>query len=253
MGKKQQPFSNVSFGFETVPEAEKTQRVRSLFNRVASRYDIMNDAMSLGVHRYWKHALVQSLSPRQGMTILDMAGGTGDIAFRILDKCPSAQVTVCDMTLGMLSQGQIKGWNRGFLKALTWVCGNAEALPWPDQSYDAYTIAFGLRNITDPMQALREAHRILKPGGRLLCLEFSKLQSGVLNTLYKTYSFQLIPYLGRIIANDQQAYQYLVESIERFFDQETLREMIRQSGFETVSYQNYMGGIAALHTAGRAL
>lgn len=241
-----QPKSNVPFGFEDIAPDDKTKKVQDLFNRVASKYDLMNDLMSGGLHRLWKHEMIQTLAPQPNWTILDVAGGTGDIAFKILKAQPSARVTVCDLTPGMLAVGQQRA-STPAPRTLQWVCGDAAHLPFPSNSVDAYTIAFGLRNVTEMQLALEETHRVLKPGGRFLCLEFSQVQYPVLNKIYEKYAFGIIPKIGQFIAEDEAAYQYLVESIVRFPPQAELKQMMMEAGFEQVRYSNLSGGIAALH------
>ncbi|MCB1353553.1 MAG: bifunctional demethylmenaquinone methyltransferase/2-methoxy-6-polyprenyl-1,4-benzoquinol methylase UbiE [Rhodobacteraceae bacterium] len=237
------------FGFETVPESEKAGRVHGVFTSVASRYDLMNDAMSLGVHRVWKDALLDWLAPRRGMKLLDVAGGTGDIAFRFLERVKGeGQVTVLDMTESMLVEGRARVEGREIEGKLDWIVGDAMALPLPSASYDAYTISFGIRNVTRIEDAIAEAYRVLRPGGRFLVLEFSRVPNAMLRRIYDSYSFNVIPRMGQAIAGDRDSYQYLVESIRRFPDQETFASMIRAAGFEQVSYRNLSMGIAALHS-----
>ncbi|HBN21957.1 MAG TPA: bifunctional demethylmenaquinone methyltransferase/2-methoxy-6-polyprenyl-1,4-benzoquinol methylase, partial [Holosporales bacterium] len=216
-------------------------------------YDVMNDVMSLGIHRHWKNELITMLRPRPDMHLLDMAGGTGDIAFRFLEACtgftsPSC-VTVCDRNDKMLYEGKRKAINQGILKGLSWVCGDAADIPFEDNTFDAYTISFGLRNVTEIDKALQEAHRVLKPGGQFFCLEFSKVTSKPLEKLYDFYSFQVIPKMGALVANDKEAYQYLVESIARFPDQQTLADKIKDAGFGQVSWRNMSQGVVAIHSA----
>jgi demethylmenaquinone methyltransferase/2-methoxy-6-polyprenyl-1,4-benzoquinol methylase len=237
------------FGFETVPEAEKAGRVHGVFSSVASRYDVMNDAMSLGVHRLWKDAMLDWLAPRPGMRLLDVAGGTGDVAFRFLKRVSGdGQATVLDMTESMLDEGRHRAEATAFADRLDWVAGDAMALPFPDSRFDAYTISFGIRNVTRIGAALSEAFRVLRPGGRLLVLEFSRVPEASLRWLYDRYSFNVIPAMGQAIAGDRPSYQYLVESIRRFPDQEAFTDMIRAAGFEQVRYRNLSMGIAALHS-----
>ncbi|MEN3975478.1 bifunctional demethylmenaquinone methyltransferase/2-methoxy-6-polyprenyl-1,4-benzoquinol methylase UbiE [Emcibacter sp. SYSU 3D8] len=248
-----------SFGFREVSPKEKTALVRGVFDSVASRYDVMNDAMSGGVHRLWKSAMIDWLHPRPGMRLLDVAGGTGDIAFRILDSAnrdvpggrTPAAVTVCDINEAMLNVGRDRAVNAGRLDNLDWMAGNAEALPFADASYDAYTIAFGIRNVTDIPAALREARRVLKPGGRFLCLEFSNVEVPLLKQGYDFYSLNVVPHMGRLIAGDAESYRYLVESIRRFPDRETFAAMIDEAGLSRVSARAMSGGIVALHSAWR--
>ncbi|MEO0503375.1 MAG: bifunctional demethylmenaquinone methyltransferase/2-methoxy-6-polyprenyl-1,4-benzoquinol methylase UbiE [Pseudomonadota bacterium] len=239
------------FGYETIPEAEKADRVHGVFSSVAGRYDLMNDLMSAGVHRLWKDAVIDWMAPRPGMHLLDVAGGTGDIAFRFLDRLRGdGQVTVCDMTQAMLDEGAARAEKRG-LFTVDWVCGDAMALPFDDSSFDAYTIAFGIRNVTRIEDALSEAYRVLKPGGRLLVLEFSQIPAPALQWAYDRYSFNIIPPLGQAITGDRDSYQYLVESIRRFPDQDSFAAMIRTAGFSQVKYRNMSLGVVALHSGWR--
>ncbi|MCB2107973.1 MAG: class I SAM-dependent methyltransferase, partial [Rhodobacteraceae bacterium] len=212
-----------------------------------------NDLMSAGVHRLWKNAMVDRLAPRAGEHFLDVAGGTGDIAERIHARTGGTgpSIVVCDINTAMLREGRDRAVDRGLLTGFVWACGNAEALPFPDMSFDAYTIAFGLRNVTHIDQALAEARRVLKPGGRFLCLEFSTVVVPVLDTLYDTYSFSVLPRLGALVAGDRAAYQYLAESIRRFPAQDKLIAMMKTAGFANTSYRNLSAGIAALHVGWR--
>ena len=249
------------FGFQTVGTSKKASLVRRVFDQVASRYDLMNDLMSLGVHRLWKKALLDALAPRPDMRLLDMAGGTGDIARRFLARLSQIErgtakntdstAIVCDANAAMMEMGRVRALDRGVISGLSWVCGDAEAIPLPERCMNAYTIAFGLRNVTDPEKALAEAYRVLKPGGRFLCLEFSQVVLPVLDRLYDLYSFSVIPALGGAVTGDAEGYRYLVESIRRFPDQEALASIMGRTGFERVSYRNLSGGIAALHSAWR--
>jgi demethylmenaquinone methyltransferase/2-methoxy-6-polyprenyl-1,4-benzoquinol methylase len=236
------------FGFETIPEDAKAGKVQGVFSSVASRYDVMNDAMSLGIHRIWKDAMMDWLAPRPGQRLLDVAGGTGDISFRFLKRAGSGHATVCDLTEPMLVEGRKRAEAAQMAGQLDWVVGDAMALPFADNSFDVYTISFGIRNVTRPQEALAEAYRVLKPGGRLMVLEFSKIPTPVLQWAYDRYSFNLIPAMGQLIANDRDSYQYLVESIRRFPDQETFLGMVREAGFEQAKYRNLTMGIAALHS-----
>lgn len=243
--------SKTHFGYKTVEENEKASLVREVFDSVASKYDIMNDLMSAGLHRVWKNEMVAWLSPRAGMKVLDVAGGTGDIAFRIKEKA-DCHVTVCDINWQMLREGKTRSYDRNIIDGIDWVCGNAESLPLPDASVDAYTIAFGIRNVTYIDKALAEAFRVLKPMGRFLCLEFSHLENKTLQKLYDAYSFTAIPQIGKFVAGDKDSYQYLVESIRKFPKQEEFAEMIRKAGFSHVQYKNLSKGVVAMHS-GRKL
>jgi demethylmenaquinone methyltransferase / 2-methoxy-6-polyprenyl-1,4-benzoquinol methylase len=245
-----------SFGYQDVPAENKSKLVKEVFASVANRYDLMNDLMSAGVHRLWKAAMIDWLRPRLGLRFLDVAGGTGDIAFRILDRLgrPSAAappLIVADVNPAMLGVGRDRALDLGRLDELVWACADAEALPLAARSVDAYTIAFGIRNVTRIERALAEARRVLAPGGRFLCLEFSRMQLPGLDRLYEAYSFTVLPWLGERVAEDRAAYQYLVESIRRFPDQATFAGMIERAGFANVRYRNLSGGIAALHSAWR--
>ncbi|XP_061528603.1 2-methoxy-6-polyprenyl-1,4-benzoquinol methylase, mitochondrial isoform X4 [Phycodurus eques] len=279
---------NTHFGFETVPEAEKAKKVYKVFENVAQKYDLMNDAMSLGIHRLWKDALLHAMHPQPGACLLDVAGGTGDIAFRFLEyvasqkerqarrtahsmRTPSWQdisdkysgneeeegekrrlresrAVVCDINKEMLKVGKEKARHTGVSAGVSWVVGDGEELPFDDQQFDIYTIAFGIRNVTHVELALQEALRVLKPGGRFMCLEFSKVTNPVLARLYDAYSFQVIPVLGEVIAGDWKSYQYLVESIRKFPAQEEFKEMMEDAGFSCVHYHNLTGGVVSLHS-----
>jgi len=236
------------FGFETVPEDEKAGRVRGVFTSVASRYDVMNDAMSLGIHRLWKDAMMDWLAPRPGQRLLDVAGGTGDIAFRFLQRAGHAHATVLDLTEPMLTEGRKRAEAEQKADSLDWVVGDAMALPFADNSFDVYTISFGIRNVTRPQEALNEAFRVLRPGGRLMVLEFSQIPNPAMQWAYDRYSFNVIPAMGQVIANDRDSYQYLVESIRRFPDQDSFLGMVRAAGFENAKYRNLSMGIACLHS-----
>ena len=218
------------FGFREVGEDEKTRLVREVFDNVASRYDLMNDLMSGGIHRRWKADLIARLQPRPGEFLLDLAGGTGDIARRFLGRAgKTGQVIVCDINASMVAAGRDRALDDGVLSGITWLVGNAEELPIADSSIDCCTISFGLRNVTHKQQALEEARRVLKPGGRFFCLEFSRVEAPVLRQLYDIYSFNVLPRLGAVIARDRDAYQYLVESIRRFPPQAELAAMMNRA------------------------
>ncbi len=249
------------FGARAIDPAEKTPLVRGVFDSVAAKYDLMNDLMSGGVHRLWKDAFVDLVRPRAGETCLDVAGGTGDIAFRLAAKAPGASVVVCDLTEAMVRVGRDRGIDRGLMHgaagvtgggpAIQWTVGNAEALPFKARSVDAYTIAFGLRNVATLDAALAEARRVLKPGGRFFCLEFSHVTLPVLKQAYDGFSFGLLPRLGEMVAGDRESYQYLVESIRRFPDQQALIRRIEAAGLVQAKVRNLTGGIAAIHSAWR--
>lgn len=244
------PPRTTHFGYETVDEVDKARRVHGVFSSVASRYDLMNDAMSLGIHRLWKSAALDWLAPWPGMRLLDVAGGTGDIAFRFLDRLDGrGHATVLDMTEDMLAEGRRRAEAAGRAEQLDWLVGDAMALPFAEGRFDAYTISFGIRNVTRIEDALAEAFRVLRPGGRLMVLEFSRVPQPMLRRLYDLYSFGVIPRMGQAIAGDRASYQYLVESIRRFPDQESFAGMIRAAGFEQVAWRNLSMGIAALHSA----
>ncbi|MEM7566838.1 MAG: bifunctional demethylmenaquinone methyltransferase/2-methoxy-6-polyprenyl-1,4-benzoquinol methylase UbiE [Pseudomonadota bacterium] len=244
--------STRSFGFTDVPAEEKQGRVDAVFSKVAKRYDVMNDVMSFGVHRIWKDLFVAKLPRLAGpraFTLLDVAGGTGDIAFRALKGAgPNVRAIVCDISGPMLREGARRAEARDLGGRIDFVQGNAEALPVPRGSIDAYTIAYGIRNVPDIPKALREAHAALKPGGRFLCLEFSQVDVPGFDKVYDAFSFNVIPRMGQVIAGDADSYRYLVESIRRFPDQEAFADMIRDAGFSRVSYTNLSGGITAIHS-----
>lgn len=237
------------FGYSTVNLEEKAGLVQSLFSDVAVSYDLMNDVMSFGVHRIWKDALINWVKPQKGQTFLDLAGGTGDIAFRISKAASGKQkdITVCDLTPAMLLEGQKRAEKTIDLGQISWVAGDAMDLPFATNSFDVVTMAFGLRNVAVQDKAIEEIYRVLRPGGRFFCLEFSKVVLPLLDKAYDAFSFRVIPLMGQMIANDRTSYQYLVESIRRFPDQETLSKMLLSQGFDRSSYQNLSGGIAAIH------
>ncbi|MEM8848677.1 MAG: bifunctional demethylmenaquinone methyltransferase/2-methoxy-6-polyprenyl-1,4-benzoquinol methylase UbiE [Pseudomonadota bacterium] len=242
----QESGKTTHFGYQDIPEDEKAARVHGVFSSVASKYDIMNDVMSAGIHRLWKDAMMDWLAPRPGQRLLDVAGGTGDIAFRFLDRAPDASAVVLDMTEDMLAAGRKRAEAEG--KDLDWVVGDAMALPFEDATFDAYTISFGIRNVTRIPDALSEAYRVLRPGGRLMVLEFSQLPNPLMQKAYDLYSFNVIPRMGQAIAGDRDSYQYLVESIRQFPDQDRFAAMIAGAGFGNVKYRNLSFGIAALHS-----
>lgn len=243
------------FGFKKVGWDQKQGLVNNVFAKVADKYDLMNDLMSGGMHRLWKNDLIAWLAPPVSATnfsLLDVAGGTGDISFRFLEAAGAgASATICDISPEMLTVGRARKEEKAPHAALEFVTGNAEALPFPDKSFDAYTIAFGIRNVPDIPKALREAHRVLKVGGRFMCLEFSEVQVPILDRLYDAFSFGAIPTIGSIAAGDADSYRYLVESIRRFPPQEKFLNMIEEAGFAQTKYRNLSGGIAAIHSAWR--
>ena len=244
------PATTVDFGFRSVDPAEKAGMVRAVFDSVAPRYDLMNDLMSLGIHRVWKRIFISDLQPRPAHTLLDLAGGTGDIGFGWL-KRGGGPVFLTDINNAMLSAGRDRALNQGFANDVTFAVADAEKLPFPDRSVDRVSMAFGLRNCTDKAAVLREARRVLKPGGRFLCLEFSRVTVHALTPIYDAWSFKVLPRLGRMIAGDEDSYRYLAESIRTFPDQETLAGMMREAGLARVKCRNLSGGIAAIHSGWR--
>lgn len=285
---KQDRDDEYYFGFQKVSSSEKREKVQSVFSNVAAKYDLMNDVMSGGTHRFWKDYFIHTLSPTVGTQLLDVAGGTGDIAFRFLKASAAnkdqfsdileqnqSHVTVLDLTANMLSICKNRAKEAGVGNSLTCIQGNAEKLPFPENTFDAYTIAFGIRNVVHIDDALTEALRVLRPGGRFLCLEFSEVRNPTFNRLYHWYSHEIIPVLGELIAGDWKSYQYLVESIQKFpnqvkhsfiiyflcifpiyanshfiiYLQEDFKQMIKEAGFNTVTYENLFNGIAAIHSA----
>jgi demethylmenaquinone methyltransferase/2-methoxy-6-polyprenyl-1,4-benzoquinol methylase len=244
------PAEIAAFGFRTVPASEKKPLVRAVFDSVAHRYDLMNDLMSLGIHRLWKRAFVTMLDPRPHRLLLDLAGGTGDVSFGWLARGGGAAI-LSDINAGMLAVGRDRALARGLVRDLSLVVTDAERIPLPDRAVDVVSIAFGLRNCTDHSAVLAEARRVLKPGGRFACLEFSRVQVAALMPLYDAWSFSVLPWLGARVAGDRASYQYLVESIRTFPDQETLAATLNEAGFAQVSVRNLSGGIAAVHVGYR--
>ncbi|CAI5709205.1 hypothetical protein KXD40_004795 [Peronospora effusa] len=246
------------FGFQQVPEEDKEQMVASVFHNVAERYDVMNDFMSGGMHRVWKDSFVETLHPVGPLKCLDVAGGTGDIAFRIAEQLSKtnrgtkeSQITVCDINSSMLEVGKeraAKVWQHVDPSLFRWIEGNAEHLDFKDNSFDVYTIVFGIRNVTHVDRAIQEAYRVLKPGGRFMCMEFSQVPNPLIRQFYDAYSFNVIPFLGDKVANDRASYQYLVESIRRFPPQEKFKAMIEDAGFKHVTYTNFTFGVTAMHS-----
>ncbi|TPI17835.1 bifunctional demethylmenaquinone methyltransferase/2-methoxy-6-polyprenyl-1,4-benzoquinol methylase UbiE [Mesorhizobium sp. B4-1-1] len=240
-----------SYGFRTVGEGEKQPLVNDVFHKVANRYDLMNDLMSAGLHRLWKDAMVAWLNPpkKVGWKVLDVAGGTGDIAFRIVEASQrQAHATVLDINGSMLAVGRDRAEKQGLAANTDFVEANAEELPFEDESFDAYTVAFGIRNVPRIEVALAEAYRVLKRGGRLLCLEFSEVDMPLLDKAYEAWSFNAIPKIGKAVTGDGEPYSYLVESIRKFPNQQNFAAMIARAGFDRVTFRNYSGGIAALHS-----
>ena len=243
----------VDFGFEKINRGEKTNRVRGLFAGVASKYDVMNDLMSLGLHRHWKNELVSRIPPAtdNGGHLLDVAGGTGDIAIRYLNRNhhggKGARATVIDLTEEMTISGRQNADRAGIFTNIEFMVGNAEGLPFADKTFDAVTISFGLRNITNKEKALSEMRRVLKPGGKFLCLEFSKVVLPVLDQVYEKYNFSVLPLLGKYVARNESSYRYLAESIKLFYSQEELSKKMELGGFVKVGYDNLTGGVVAIH------
>ena len=254
---EEETSGGVHFGARRVPEGEKASLVRAVFDSVAPRYDLMNDLMSGWIHRGWKARMVAWLNPHPGQVLLDVAGGSGDIGLRALprlaspDALTSGRVVVCDTSEQMLAIGRARALDQGVLTGIEWVCADAERLPVAARSVDLYTVAFGLRNVTRLDAALAEARRVLKPGGRFLCLEFTPEITPLFQPLYDLYSFQIVPLLGQIVTGDREAYAYLVESIRRFPPQNELAEMIARAGLDQVRLRNLTVGVAALYSAWR--
>jgi demethylmenaquinone methyltransferase / 2-methoxy-6-polyprenyl-1,4-benzoquinol methylase len=251
----EQQNDNAAFGFRQVPTEEKQGLVNDVFSKAAERYDQMNDLMSSGLHRLWKDDMITMLNPPRSdraFNALDVAGGTGDVAFRIMDAGgANTRVTIADISPEMVSEGQKRGEKEGRLDRCSFTVGNAEALAFPDNSFDSYTIAFGIRNVTHIDKALAEAYRVLKPGGRFLCLEFSHMQQALAQKIYDAYSFTVIPAVGKVVTGDGQPYRYLVESIRMFPKQEEFAEKISVAGFSKVTYRNLTGGVVAIHSGWR--
>jgi len=247
MSEKKQDTTH--FGFQEVPVEEKVKRVADVFHSVAGKYDLMNDLMSGGIHRLWKRLTIEQSGARAGMKVLDIAGGTGDLTrkfSRIVG--PSGKVVLADINDSMLKVGRDKLLDAGAAGNIEYVQANAECLPFADNTFDIITIAFGLRNVTDKEAALRSMNRVLKPGGKLMVLEFSKTRNPLLTKAYDFYSFNILPQMGRLIAQDAESYRYLAESIRMHPDQETLKQMMEEAGFVNCRYQNMTGGVVALHT-----
>ena len=236
------------FGFQTVPETEKAGKVQKVFNSVASKYDVMNDVMSFCIHRIWKESMMDWLAPKPGQKLIDVAGGTGDISFRFLSRAGSGHATVLDLTENMLATGKKRAESTATKGSIDWVVGDALALPFADNFFDVYTISFGIRNVTHPYEALTEAYRVLRPGGRLMVLEFNKIPIPLAQKAYDLYSFNIIPKMGKLITGDRESYQYLIESIRKFPDQETFLDLLKKAKFENTSYRNLTLGIAAIHS-----
>ena len=238
------------FGFSRVKSKDKSNLVKKIFENVSGRYDLMNDFMSLGIHRVWKESMLDWLAPRRGQSLIDVAGGTGDIAFNFIKRAKTgANATILDLTESMMIEGKKKTIDLPEETQINWVCGDAMRMPFSDSTFDVYTISFGIRNVTNISKTLAEAYRVLKPGGRLMILEFSSVNNDLISWIYDKYSFNIIPKLGEFVSNDRESYQYLVESIRKFPNQEKFSEMIINEGFRKVKYRDLTFGIAALHSA----
>ena len=238
------------FGFSRVKSKDKSNLVKKIFENVSGRYDLMNDFMSLGIHRVWKKSMLDWLAPRRGQSLIDVAGGTGDIAFNFIKRAKTgANATILDLTESMMIEGKKKTIDLPEESHINWICGDAMRMPFCDSTFDVYTISFGIRNVTNISKTLSEAYRVLKPGGRLMILEFSSVNNDLISWIYDKYSFNIIPKLGEFVSNDRESYQYLVESIRKFPNQEKFSEMIINEGFRKVKYRDLTFGIAALHSA----
>lgn len=238
------------FGFSRVKSKDKSNLVKKIFENVSGRYDLMNDFMSLGIHRVWKKSMLDWLAPRRGQSLIDVAGGTGDIAFNFIKRAKTgANATILDLTESMMIEGKKKTIDLPEETQINWVCGDAMRMPFSNCTFDVYTISFGIRNVTNISKTLSEAYRVLKPGGRLMILEFSSVNNDLISWIYDKYSFNIIPKLGEFVSNDRESYQYLVESIRKFPNQEKFSEMIINEGFRKVKYRDLTFGIAALHSA----
>ncbi len=236
------------FGYQKVNPNSKTNMVLDVFDSVAPKYDLMNDLMSAGIHRAWKQKFIKLIRPRPNKKLLDVAGGTGDIAFKYLKECNNiADITVCDINANMLKHGKDRAVNKGILDSIEWIEGNAESLPFKDEQFDVYTISFGLRNVTNIDNALNDAYRVLKPGGKFFCLEFSEVKNPVFSKIYDLYSFKILPNIGKLIAKDKESYKYLAESIRQFPNQDDFKYRLEDAGFKNVKYHNLSNGIAAIH------
>lgn len=250
--EKHSTDTSTTFGFEKIEAEQRQDKVNGVFAKVAEQYDLANDLMSGGFHRLWKNDLIAWMSPPKGdraYKLLDVAGGTGDVALKFAKATgDAATATICDISPEMLSVGERRVQDAGLSHRIKLVEGNAETLPFEDKSFDVYTVAFGIRNVTHIDAALREAYRVLKVGGRFMCLEFSEVQMPILDRLYDFHSFEVIPRIGKLTAGDADPYQYLIESIRQFPNQDVFADMVREAGFERVSYRNLTGGIAAIHS-----
>ena len=236
------------FGFSRVKSKDKSNLVKKIFENVSGRYDLMNDFMSLGIHIVWKKSMLDWLAPRRGQSLIDVAGGTGDIAFNFIKRAKTgANATILDLTESMMIEGKKKTIDLPEESQINWVCGDAMRMPFSDSTFDVYTISFGIRNVTNISKTLSEAYRVLKPGGRLMILEFSSVNNDLISWIYDKYSFNIIPKLGEFVSNDRESYQYLVESIRKFYSQDVFVGMMEKSGFQSVEYRNLNSGIAAIH------